>query len=280
MVSSHEEWREIEEVRGVYSVSSQGRVRNNRTGLILSPVKMPKGYTKVNLKVDGTSKSKQVHRLVAIAFISNPENKPEVNHKNGVKDDNRIENLEWVTGEENIKHAYETGLVRHKDARYSGYLYSFWMKNHNDNMCDEWQNYLAFYKWCHNNGYIEGKYVTKCHRDKKYDLQTTEFSETIDRKPRRYMCFGEELSLDEISEKYSIYKSTLDYRLKHGMSIEEAVMCKKGKANDNCIKIRLSSEMYEYLCDVSHKEGYTVSAYIRGLIDKDMNNTPEMERHQ
>ena len=59
MVSSHEEWKEIEEIQGVYSVSNQGRVRNNRTGFVLSPVKMPKGYMKVNLKVDGKGISVQ-----------------------------------------------------------------------------------------------------------------------------------------------------------------------------------------------------------------------------
>lgn len=93
---------------------------------------------KVNLKVDGKSISRQVHRLVAIAFIPNLDNKPEVNHKNGIHEYNRVENLEWVTGEENRKHAYETNLVRHKDDRYSGYLYSVWRRLYKSNMCSEW----------------------------------------------------------------------------------------------------------------------------------------------
>ena len=65
---------------------------------------------KVNLKVNGNSDSQMIHRLVAMAFIPNPENKPEVNHKNGIHDDNRVENLEWCTIQENNN--YGTGPER------------------------------------------------------------------------------------------------------------------------------------------------------------------------
>ena len=73
---------------------------------VLKSAYNPKGYVKVSL---GKGNQKQVHRLVAQAFIPNPENKPNVNHINGITSDNRVENLEWCTQAENVNHAKETG---------------------------------------------------------------------------------------------------------------------------------------------------------------------------
>lgn len=79
-------------------------------GRVLKQVKDATGYLIVCFAVDGVLKNQKVHRIIANAFIPNPNNKPEVNHINGIKDDNRIKNLEWATSSENQVHAYRTGL--------------------------------------------------------------------------------------------------------------------------------------------------------------------------
>ena len=103
-----EQWREIKGYEGVYVVSNLGRVMNSH-GEVLKSSNNEKGYARVILTLNGR-KTIKVARLVATAFIENPDNKPEVNHKSGVKADNTADNLEWVTHAENIQHAYDTGL--------------------------------------------------------------------------------------------------------------------------------------------------------------------------
>lgn len=95
-----EYWKDIRGFEGLYQVSNKGRVRNKRTSRILK-IKYNKGYARVGLSKEGKMYFKSVHRLVAEAFIPNPQNKPQVDHINTIRDDNRVENLEWVTAKEN-----------------------------------------------------------------------------------------------------------------------------------------------------------------------------------
>lgn len=89
-----------------YEVSDKGEVRNTRTGKLLKP------YLNVNgrLRVTVNRKANLVHRLVAQSFIPNPENKPQINHKDGCPTNNNKDNLEWVNNSENMLHAYKIGL--------------------------------------------------------------------------------------------------------------------------------------------------------------------------
>lgn len=90
-----------------YSVSTMGEVRNDKTGKIKSPVISGGGYVQVALYGEKKYKRFFVHRLVSTAFVPNPQNKPQINHINGDKADNRAENLEWVTASENQHHRYD-----------------------------------------------------------------------------------------------------------------------------------------------------------------------------
>ena len=107
----NEIWKDVAGFEGLYQISNQGRVKSLYNLIILKPSLDKWGYCCVNL-----SKKKKtrcfVHRLVGIAFIPNPENKPQINHKNGIKTHNYPENLEWNTCLENITHAKMTGLKR------------------------------------------------------------------------------------------------------------------------------------------------------------------------
>lgn len=115
----NEDWIVIKDYKGHYQISSFGRVKSlSRKGYdgrnlkerILKPILNSEGYLSVNLYKNNTKKTFRIHRLVAKAFILNLNNKLEVNHKDGVKVNCSIDNLEWATPKENTRHAYKIGL--------------------------------------------------------------------------------------------------------------------------------------------------------------------------
>lgn len=112
-----ERWRTLiyhEDVYDRFEVSDCGKIRNVKTGTIYKTYENHNGYLQVCVSL-GSRKNKKVFRIniaVACTFIPNPENKPEVNHKDGNKLNNNVSNLEWVTSSENMKHAYSNGLQK------------------------------------------------------------------------------------------------------------------------------------------------------------------------
>ncbi|MBQ3444471.1 MAG: NUMOD4 motif-containing HNH endonuclease [Selenomonadaceae bacterium] len=116
----NEIWRNVTDYvgyEGLYQISTYGRFQSLHYGYrrILKWSISEKGYAMVTMCNKSTKKAVPVHVLVAKAFIPNPENKPEVNHKDGNKLNNHVNNLEWVTGKENVRHAWRNGLVKQKN---------------------------------------------------------------------------------------------------------------------------------------------------------------------
>ena len=107
-----------------YEASTLGRIRIIKTGKILSQFSSKsytKGYLQCRIKFDdGLVTNRLVHRLICLTFLENPLMKEQVNHINGIKDDNRLNNLEWSTRSENIVHMYSTGLKKYKPLHYKG----------------------------------------------------------------------------------------------------------------------------------------------------------------
>jgi hypothetical protein len=112
MNTQTEQWKAVAECNGEYQVSNLGRVKSLKHGKerILKPRRTSTGYLQTELFIKGNRKIWALHRLVALAFIDNPENKPQVNHIDGNKLNNHIDNLEWATAKENMQHAWDTGL--------------------------------------------------------------------------------------------------------------------------------------------------------------------------
>ena len=104
MEQINEEWRPIDDYEGLYEVSSLGRVRSIRKGIILKPEVVRGGYLQVGLHKKGKVKGFKVHRLVAQAFIPNPEGLPEINHIDEDKTNNLVDNIEYCDSKYNCNY--------------------------------------------------------------------------------------------------------------------------------------------------------------------------------
>jgi len=115
-----EEWRPIKGYEGLYEVSNTGRIKSHLElcrvkNKLLKGFKMEKGYIRVSLSKNKIFKTYSIHRLVAIVFIPNIENKPDINHIDNNPSNNNINNLEWVTNEENKRHSVKQGRHAHRE---------------------------------------------------------------------------------------------------------------------------------------------------------------------
>ena len=121
-----ENWKPIEGFEN-YKISNTGRVKGNhfKSHKDLNPANNGRGYLTVCLYKDKKQKRMSIHRLVALHFIDNPYNKPDVNHKDGIKANNHIDNLEWVTKSENMRHGFDLGLFDNSRQKSSERLINY-----------------------------------------------------------------------------------------------------------------------------------------------------------
>ena len=151
-MTEEEIWCPVKNYESLYEVSDQGRVKSIGYGKerILSPGKLQNGYLRVNLCKNGERKNLLVHRLVAQAFIPNPDNLPEVNHKDEDKDNNSVQNLEWCDRKYNNDYGTRTQRVSEKLSKpviqysKSGELVREWKSTHDvERNLGYFQNYIS-----------------------------------------------------------------------------------------------------------------------------------------
>lgn len=128
-----------------YSATDSGRIISYKSGKpeYISTYVHSTGYSYAILWTNNTRKRVKVHRIIAELFVKNPENKPQVNHINGIKTDNQANNLEWVTASENIKHAYDLGLLKprkgDKHHKHDKTIYTFRHPDYGTVQCTQFE---------------------------------------------------------------------------------------------------------------------------------------------
>jgi hypothetical protein len=124
-------WKDIVGYDGAYKVSSLGKIKSYKKDvpIILKPGKDKDGYLQVSLSKNGKASMRKIHRKVTETFINNTFNKKCVNHINGIKGDNRVENLEWCTHKENTQHALNNGLRKSRMLLYENEMINDYLLN-------------------------------------------------------------------------------------------------------------------------------------------------------
>lgn len=144
-----EEWKDIKDYEGLYQVSNLGNIKSNsyidasghkRNSKNINPNIDRNGYYRVGLTKNNKRKYFQIHRLVSQAFIDNPDNKPQVNHKDSDKSNNCVTNLEWVTSSENNIHAYKFGKNYPRFGKENGKSNTIIQYDLNGNFIKEWES--------------------------------------------------------------------------------------------------------------------------------------------
>lgn len=148
-------FQDIIDYEGLYRVSNMGNVYSIRAKRNLKPQTQSTGYVSITLCNNGVSKTHAIHRLVCESFIKNPENKPCVNHIDGIKDNNVLSNLEWCTYSENTQHAVDNGMLKVRKGK-DHYMYG--KTPHNKGYDSKIENVCLI---------CESKYITY-NNDSKY----------------------------------------------------------------------------------------------------------------
>ena len=156
-----EKWKFIAGYTGLYSISNTGRVINYQTGKELKPAVNHKGYLIAQLSIKGQRKNKRIHRLVAEAFIPNPDNLPEVDHIDNNKQNNNVDNLRWVTGSCNTRNRevcmratskYNGVRFNESSGKYLACVQVEGKSKHLGTFTEETHAALAFNRFCLENG--------------------------------------------------------------------------------------------------------------------------------
>lgn len=266
-----EEWRPVsEEGYEHYLISSEGRVRNSRRKKDAMSADSKNGYPFVTLSSEGVRKGFYVHRLVAKSFLLNqPTGKLHVNHKNGVKTDNSVGNLEWCTPEENAKHAWENGLVVPVSIKHSKFREESFLKPIHDRLLEgdtltslateysvDVSSLSTYLKDLYGREYVEGIYKSEAHGKisserirlfyslilEGWTIQriSKEFNVSEDVRDRLYADFGREhvtAILKKNTDRLMDFRRTLDMKREEDLIREFLELLKGGKTFSDIGKV-------------------------------------------